>query len=239
MNAQDHKQDAARALLADPRRTTAAQDEIIRRDAALAALQSQLNQQNDALAKSFAEVVPPAGLSERIILRARYRQRSKWLAGIAASAMVATLTFFSLRETVTPPIAVAMLDHVVEEAGELADDGNVPVQTVTASLQRVGVKYNDLGYRVRHLAECVVDGRVGRHLVINTPQGLISFLIVPQRAGEMPARLELARADFQAVLRPAKGLAIGGFVGRQSGSAGKANMDALLQKMFDAKAGDA
>ena len=188
------------------------------------------------MTKIFAEVVPPAGLADRIILRVRYRNRSRWMAGIAASVLVAVLSFSLLREPAESPIALAMLDHVVAGADELADDGNVSVQTATASLARIGVVFRDAGYRIRHLSECEVAGRIGRHLVMNTPDGLVSFLILPRHAEEVASRQAMSKGTFQAVLQPARQVAIGVFADRKFNAK---RMEAMMQKMFSATTGDA
>lgn len=233
MNSQHSNPDRRLAVLADPRRVSPELEAAFADDAELLALRQQVLRGSDQLAKAFGDVAAPAGLADRIILRVRYRQRSKWLVGIAASVLVAIIAIGSLRTDAPPPIALAMLKHVVEEAGELADDGQVSAATTQASMQRIGVRFNDLGYRIRHLAECVVDGRTGRHLVINTPDGLVSFLIMPQTGREMPGRVELANSGFQAVLRPADGVAIGVFADKRI-SIGA--MEAIMHKTFFADA---
>lgn len=239
MNSQDARQDVRRALLADARRTTPAIEAAIAGDATLSTMQKQLVAGNDQLAKAFAEVAAPAGLADRIILRVRYRRRSKLMAGIAASVMVAALALVALRPETPSPIAVAMLDHVVEETGELADNGNVSAQTVAASLGRLGVGFRDAGYHIRHLSECVVAGRTGRHLVMNTPQGLVSFLILPTMPGEVGRRQEMNKGAMQAVFvasaRPGaealSAVAIGAFADK---SIDPKAMEAMLQQMFAA-----
>ena len=236
MNALTTAQEAKRMLLADPRHGTPALESLIAGDVGLQQLRQQLLRNGEGLAVAFADVAPPAGLADRLILRVRYRQRSKWAAGIAASAIAVSLALFTLRPEAPSPIAVAMLDHVVEETGEWADNGNVSVATTQASLQRVGVRFNDLGYHIRHLGECVVNGRTGRHLVMNTPEGLVSFLIMPRRSGEVSKRLELDRGAMQAVLQPASHVAIGVFADRR---VNKPAMEAMMKRMFVAKAGEA
>ncbi len=232
MNAQDVR----KALLADPRHVTPAIENAIREDAELAALRQQLLNLNGEVAKAFGEVSAPPGLADRIILRVRYRQRSKWMAGIAASFVVAMVSFMMPREEAPSPIAFAMLDHVVDSDDELTDNGNVPVQTAKASLRQLGVGFHDVGYQIRHLGECVVAGRTGRHLVMNTPDGLVSFLILPKRTGEMGGRQTLGRGNFQAVLRPAQQVAIGVFADKRIDTK---RMESMMQQMFPDARGEA
>ena len=221
--------EARRALLADPRRSTPELEEAIRLDAQLVSLRQQLLAANDQLSRAFAEVIPPSGLADRIILRARYRTRSRLLAGIAATVLVAVVSVAMLGRDTASPIAVAMLDHVVENLDELSDNGQVPVQKVKASLAQLDVGFADLGYRVRHLSECVVAGRIGRHLVMDTPEGRVSFLILPKRLGEMAGREQLRKGIFQAVLRPSDQVAIGAFGDR---SMDAAKLEAMMQRVL-------
>ncbi|MEO8101832.1 MAG: DUF3379 family protein [Betaproteobacteria bacterium] len=236
MNALPTAHEVKRMLLADPRLSTPELEAAIAGDEALQQFRRQLLRNHDGLARAFAEVAPPPGLADRVILRVRYRRRSTWAAGIAAGVVAVSLSLFMLRHDGPPAIAVAMLDHVVEESGEWADDGEVSAATTVASLQRVGVPFHDLGYRIRHLSECVVNGRTGRHLVMNTPEGLVSFLIMPQRAGEVSRRLELDRGPMQAVLLPASEVAIGVFADR---GVNKAGMEAMTRRMFMSKVDEA
>ena len=225
--------EARRAMLANPRLTAPSLDAAMRDDASLAGLRQQLLQADERIAKAFSDVTPPPGLAERVILRVQYRQqqrrRSRWAAGIAASVVIAVAAIFGGRPESPSPIALAMLDHVVEGVDELADAGNVSVQTAQASLGRIGVGFRDAGYQIRHLAECVVAGRTGRHLVMNTPHGLVSFLILPTRRGEVDKRQVLHKGEFQAVLQPSNAVAIGVFASRTSDTR---DMEAMLKTMF-------
>jgi hypothetical protein len=222
--------DARRALLADPRRLSPELELAIRDDAGLAALRRQLLDVNEKMASAFGEVVPMPGISERIILRARYRRRSKWLAGLAASALlVGALSATMLRREPQSALAVAMLDHVIGEPAELADNGLVSAAATRASLAKIGVAYADLGYRVRHIGECEVAGRIGRHLVMDTPQGVVTFLVMPSKAGELARRSVLNKGLFQAVFVPQRKLAIGVIGDRQMNGP---KLEAMMASMF-------
>ena len=229
--------EARRAMLASPRLARPSLDAAMRDDTSLARLRQQLLQADERMAKAFAEVTPPSGLAERVILRAQYQQqqrrRSRWAAGIAASFVIAAAAIFVGRPESPSPIALAMLDHVVEGVDELADAGDVSVQTAQASLGRIGVGFRDAGYKIRHLGECVVAGRIGRHLVMNTPNGLVSFLILPTHRGEIDSRQMLRKGEFQAVLRPSNAAAIGVFANRTIDTK---VMEAMLAKMFPGNA---
>ncbi len=202
-------EDLRRRIIADPRVSDPAYEEAIATNPGLLALRAQLQSNNVKLAAGFADIASPPGLADRIILRARYRQRSRWMLAAAATVVLAVSASIVLRPETPPPIAVAMFDHAVTELGELNDAGDIKSPVVHASLQKIGVRFHDLGYRVRHLAECVVDGRTGRHLVIDTPKGLVTLLIFPQRPSEMRGSVELQKANFRGVIAPADKVAVG------------------------------
>ncbi len=205
-----NSQDARRALLTDPRRISAELEQAIRADAGLIKLRQQLLNVNDKLAAAFGDVAPVAGLADRIILRTRYRSRSIWLGAVAASLLlVGVLSVNVLRQEAESPLALAMLDHVIVSKEEMADNGNISAAATKSSLAQIGVAYRDVGYQVRHIGECEVAGRIGRHVVMNTPQGIVTFLIMPQGKGELASRRVMNKGLYQAVFVPQKKSAFG------------------------------
>ncbi len=222
---------ARAALLADPRRVSPDAEVTIGNDPALRQLRRQLLDRDAQAAKVFDEVAPPPGLSERIILRTRLRvgRRSRWAAGVAASLVVAAVAFFMLKPQPDSPLALAMMDHVIEAKYELDDDGNVAPARVKAALAALGVQYRDAGYRVRHLADCLVAGRLGKHLVMNTPSGIVSFMILPDNGEAVPVRQKLGKGQFHAVFIPQPRAAYGAFAEKHISAAA---LESLMEKLF-------
>jgi hypothetical protein len=227
-------QAARRALLADPRRVSPEVEVTINNDPALQQLRRQLLDTDAQVAQGFDAVQPSPGLAERLILHARLRngRRSRWVAagaGLAASFLVAAAAWFMLQPAVDSPLALAMLDHVIEAKYELDDDGNVSPARVQASLATLGVQYRDAGYRVRHLADCLVAGRMGKHLVVNTPSGIVSFMIVPDNGQALSQRQKLGKGQFHAVFTPQPRAAYGAFAEK---NVSPADLEALIKKLF-------
>lgn len=223
-------QEARKALISDPRRLSPDLEQAIRDDVKLATLRQQLLCTDDKLAAAFAEVNPVPGLADRIILRARYRRRSMWLGAVAASALlVGFLGVTMLRPEPDSPLAVAMLDHVITETGELNDAGDISVAATKASLAKINVAYNDIGYRVRHIGECIVAGRTGRHVVVSTPRGIVTFLIMPKDVSELKKRSTLNKGLYQAVFVPQKKAAFGVFADNQLTTA---QLESMMGQMF-------
>lgn len=218
-----------RRLLADPRHLDADTDSQVRADPALSALRAALLSTNDVMADALGEITPPKGLADRIILRARHRRDARWGFALAASVlMAASIAFYS---TANRPeaIAVAMIDHVIESPEELLDAGRISGAEARASLQRIGVSFRDAGYHIRHISECVVAGRTGRHLVIDTPEGLATLLVLPMKSGELPRERVLSKGNFLAVVMPQSNVAIAAI---GPGAASPKKLEALARQMF-------
>lgn len=223
--------DARRRILADPHNLDPALEVRVQADPALAAFRASLLSCDNAIAETLGGVVPPKGLAERIILRARYRQGTRWGIGLAASAalVAALLSLSVLLPGNTDAIAVAMIDHVIESPGELADDGGVSTEQARESFQRIGVTFRDAGYRIRHMGECVVAGRVGRHLVVSTPDGLATLVVLPVLRGEVSRRRTLEKGNFRGVVLPQASVAIAALT---SGSISTPRLESLARQMF-------
>ena len=228
-NAPAQPQAARRALLADPRRVSPEVEVVINRDPALQQLRRQLLDTDVQAALAFDEVQPPPGLDERIILHTRFRRRSRWAAGVAATVVAAVIVVLLLKPAADSPLALAMMNHMIEAKYELDDDGNVAPARVMASLAALGVQYRDAGYRVRHLADCLVAGRMGKHLVVSTPSGIVSFMIVPDNGEAMRRGQKLGKGQFHAVFTPQPRAAYGAFA---EANVSAAELEVLMKKLF-------
>ena len=222
-----------RLLLADPRHLVADAESQVRADPVLSALRASLLSTDNALADALGDITPPKGLADRIILRARHRRDARWGFALAASVLLAASVAFYTTANRPEAIAVAMIDHVIESPEELADDGRISGADARASLQRIGVSFRDAGYQIRHISECVVAGRTGRHLVINTPEGLATLLVLPMKAGELHRERVLSKGNFVAVVMPQSNVA--GMVAVAAIGPGASNpkkLEALARQMF-------
>ena len=218
-----------RRLLADPRYLDAATETALRASPSLTALRASLLATDNAIAGVLGEALPPKGLADRIILRARHRRSTRWGLAMAASVVLAAAVTWIAVSGRPEAIVVAMIDHVIESPEELADNGHVSGDEARASLQRIGVSFRDAGYQIRHIGECVVAGRVGRHLIINTPEGLATLLVLPMKAGELAQRRVVSKGNFMAVVMPQSTVVIAA-VG--PGSATPQRLESLARQMF-------
>ena len=221
--------DARRQLLAEPRHLYPTLEAQVHADPKLAAFRASLLSFDNAIAETLGKIVPPKGLADRIILQSRHQQRARWSMALAASVVVTAVVAFSLAPGRPDALTVAMIDHVIESPDELADNGHVSTEQARASLQRIGVSLRDSGYRIRHIGECVIAGRVGRHLVVNTPTGLATLLVLPAELREFSRQRSLSKGNFVAVVIPQSKLAIAAV-----GAAGMApqQLESLARQMF-------
>ena len=85
-----------------------------------------------------------------------------------------------------------MIEHVVEQVDELRDDAGIEPAVLRASVAVLGVDVRDAGYRIRHLAKCVIAGREGRHFTLDGPHGVVSFVVLPggERGGASSLTME-------------------------------------------------
>ena len=221
--------DARRQLLADPRHLDPELDALVRADPKLAAFRASLLSCDNAIAETLSAVTPPKGLADRIILRSRYRHGARWGLALAASVVLAVVITFGVVPGRPETVAVAMIDHVIESPEELADDGRVSTGDARASLQRIGVSLRDSGYVIRHIGECVIAGRTGRHLVVNTAEGLVTLLVLPVSPGELARPRTLNKGNFVAVVLPQSNVAVAAVGPAQMAPP---RLEALARQMF-------
>ena len=209
--------EARRELLADPRRPSPALQAQVDADATLSALRDDLVRTDDAMHELLTREPVPEGLADRIVLRARYHDRSRW--GFALAAALVVLAFavplhFGTHEaeqfaTSGPALESAMIDHVAQGADELQDNPGIQPAVLRLALSQVGLQARESGYRIRHLANCVVAGVEGRHFTLDGPNGVVSFLVLPgTSAGES---MLMREGDTRGYFMKRAGLTIGVF----------------------------
>ena len=220
--------EARRLLLADPRRLSPELKAAVEGSAGLAAFRDELIRTDEEMARILTGKDVPEGLAERIVLRARYRDRSRWGLALAASLVAVAIAgpwYFGPRAV---DVERAMIAHVDQEVAELQDNSGIEPAVLQASVAALGVEVRDAGYRIRHLANCIVDGREGRHFTVDGPSGVVSFLVLPaQGRGEAP---ELMREGAtRGVFMRRAGVTIGAFA--QEG-ADRAQLERLMHQVF-------
>jgi hypothetical protein len=124
-------------------------------------------------------------------------------------AMAATLLLAVFTAIVSRPggqsedWAKAVVAHVIEDRQALEARQSVPPGQVAGALAHVNVRLTgDLG-ETTFLGYCLVEGRLGIHLVVNTPYGRATVIVLPGGAVRAPDRHS---ADgFTGIVLPGKG----------------------------------
>jgi len=183
--------EARRQLTADPRHLSPELAAHIDADPRLAQLREELLRHDESMHAVLTQTPVPEGLADRLVLRARYGSRSRW--GLALAAAVAVLVvgipgYFGVLESAEVARDQAIMEHVIENTDELADNGNVAPAEFRASVAKLGLQVSDAGFRVRHLGRCVIAGIESRHFVLEGPHGAISYVILPGAKGGLTER---------------------------------------------------
>ena len=122
-----------------------------------------------------------------------------------------------------------MLAHVATETGELRDNSGIEPGVLRASVRTMGVEVRDAGYRVRHLANCVIAGREGRHFTVDGPHGVVSFVVLPS-SGEGSGKASLLqRQSMMGFFMPIGGMTIGVVA---EGAVDRAQLEQLARQVF-------
>ena len=221
--------EARRRLLAEPRRLPPDLQALVDSTPRLAAFRAELLRVDDEMQRALTQSDVPEGLAERIVLRARYRDRSRWGLALAASLIalaVAVPWHFAARE---PALERAMIEHVVEQVDELRDNAGIEPAVLRASVAALGVDVRDAGYRIRHLANCIVAGREGRHFIVDGPHGVVSFVVLP--GGERPGddHLLMDKGGTRGLFMKRAGMTIGVFA---QGAADRGELESVMREVF-------
>ena len=221
--------EARRRLLADPRRLPRDLQAEVDSSPRLAGFREELLRADDETHRALTRAEIPEGLADRIILRARYRERSRWGLALAASIVALAVVapwHFGARE---PILERAMIEHVVEQVDELQDNAGIEPAVLRTSLAVVGVDVRDAGYRIRHLANCVVAGREGRHFTVDGPYGVVSFLVLPGEDREGATLLAMEKGGTRGLFMKRAGMTIGVFA---QGGVERAELEKVMHEVF-------
>jgi len=148
-------------------------------------------------------ISPPENLSDRVILaqqlsqhqsqqkQKRHRKWRNWLGGSIAASII---MFFSLSlilpETLdSATLAQDVINHVHEDTHALNVDMDVPKTNIDTMLASYGGKLNGPIGQVSFLGHCIIGGHTGIHMVLKTPQGLVTVLLLPTQTIDSPASL--------------------------------------------------
>lgn len=186
-----------RSLLVNPRLRKREQKIHARECAACHAFAMEL-EGLESMIEDAARVPVPEALAERVILRQRtQRSGRRVLFALAASLALAIgvgMHLYRGVDTVAEePIAatapghqnpaVAAISYVLEHEPQLLRTNQSGDPAVMRdALLRLGMTLPEDRVKVRYLGKCPVPGGTGEHLVLATPSGHVTLILVPDRS---------------------------------------------------------
>ena len=202
-----------RLLLASPRENTPALHEHIEQCADCTRLARNLQAFDRRLARAMRLPVPD-GLAERILLP-RIKTR-RWHYGAVAAALVGAIAIGAMAPTLLesdePALAatavgpfhpaVEAIAMVVEQEPALLKEGRVgDPRVLERKLKDLGLELKKSNISIRYIGKCQLRGNDCDHLVLVTPEGHASVILM---ADEHPSqRVLVADRRMTALLSPA------------------------------------
>ena len=136
---------------------------------------------DEILMQPVNKVAVPEGLDERILLRNQINHNPLRLrVGIAAGVMVCVVALVSLlfpRDDSN--LARAALAHVEEEPDTFRKQQIISDHSLRAAFASVGVRLHGNIGQVTYLDTCPLPGGEGKHLVVTSPHGRYSLILMP------------------------------------------------------------
>lgn len=171
-----------REKLADPRRLSGEAQTHVRECVACAGFAREIDETETRLADAFSVRVPE-GLADRILLARHRAWRTQWTSWALAAGLVMALAVVWNQVQVSPAerYARGAIEHVLMEPQFLTEvQAGAPAALQTA-VEEFGGKMREPIARVRLVKVCPAgDGRA-RHIVLETPEGLATVILVPDK----------------------------------------------------------
>jgi predicted anti-sigma-YlaC factor YlaD len=191
-----------RASLSDPRRLDAAAMEHAEQCPACRDFHARGLEAESRLA-AVLRVKVPEGLHARVLDRtAAARRPMRWLA-LAASLLVAVAIAFFAAAPGNDPVALAGIDFVMyEEAQAIADAKPTDFRVLAKVAQAMGVSLSEQLGEIRYVGTCPFAGTTAHHVLVKTPLGKVTLLLVPDRP--LRSRVVATAHGMQAAIVPVK-----------------------------------
>lgn len=196
--------DFRREILVNPRAATEHAQRHARDCAACVDFQARATAL-DAEIAAVLEVSVAEGLEERILLAAcsgRRDSRRRFLAMAASLAGVAVVGAGAFIATRDDPAALAGIDFVVEEEANaiLTAKAADPAELVRA-VQTLGLDLPSQLGEVRYIGTCPFQGTIAHHVIVTTPQGKATLLLLPDKP--LDHRGAASARGLRSIVRPA------------------------------------
>jgi hypothetical protein len=187
--------DARRSLLAAPRARSAELDRHVAECAECARLDARLNDL-DARITDAALVPVPDALAERVLRERAWRRpapRRRWQLVAAAAVLTTALAAMigpqlwedsglSMPITAVGPThpGVSAIAVVVDQQPAYVDEAQgVDLAAMEEALKRLGLTLKKNGVDVAYAGKCYMPDTECQHIVLNTPDGHVSVILMP------------------------------------------------------------
>lgn len=189
-----------RAALADPRRlpaTAAAHTQGC--PACRVYLERSL--EDEARLVDALRVAVPQGFEERLLARFARPRLIRHIAIAAGILIVAGIAVF-LAAPRPDPVALAGIDFVVfEEAQSIVEAKPMEMAVAAAAARKMGLSLSARLGEIRYICLYPFAGGAAHHLVVKTPLGKVTLLLIPGR--ERASRAAASARGLEAAVLPA------------------------------------
>lgn len=161
-------------------------------------------------------IAPPEALADKILLRQRMGSRARYgLWAIAATLVIGVglgaqlyrayddgherVAAATAVDTSHPAVAAIsfVLDH---EPRLLQENRSGDLEVMHADFRQLGLNVPSEGVSLRYLGKCPVAGGTGDHIVLDTPQGHVTLILVPHNP--VGSRVLVAARNMTALASP-------------------------------------
>lgn len=201
-------------LLTDPRVRTHEQERHLAECDACESLTREM-ETFEAHVHDALRVPVPEALAERVLLRRKIRVSAVRVWALAASLVAALGTgiyFYRASDeerVLTAAVlgvkhpAVMAITHVLDEEPQmLRQNRGVDPVMMRAAFTRQGLRVPGNGTTVRYFDKCPMTGGAGEHVVLQTPFGQVTLILVPDQP--FASRVVVAYRDRTAVVNPVR-----------------------------------
>lgn len=195
--------DFRRTLLADPYRLGPEALEHKVRCPACAEFAERQSRFEERL-RDAVHVPIPEGLADRILLPAKVQKVRRWNGLALAASVMLTAGFLTLFWPALRPAGFAeeLIAHVAEhEPLELAMNRRGDPRVLTHALSGLGLSLPAGLGEVRYLGQCPVPGGTGEHVIVQTPLGQATLIVMPNQP--LDSQVVMNGRGLHGVARPA------------------------------------
>lgn len=156
------------------------------------------------------QVDVPDNLSDRIILSQQLAEHNKTCriqqyyryAAVVAAIIVLALgsTLFLPTQNNPQQFTQQIIDHLYEDTHALNVNMDIPKNSIDSMLASYGGKLSAPIGNVSFLGHCIIGKHTGIHLVLRTPQGLVTVIILP--TDTIQDEQQIADNQFKGVIYP-------------------------------------